>query len=234
MKKIIILIFLCISNFVYSTPNADRLFAIADKINQLDNKMQFKVAVKTNNRDYLFDVFISNENSIVKYLKPSKDKGKKILAKGMDMWIFIPSGKRPIRISPQQRLIGSVSNIDVARISLGVDYYASEVFSSSHNKKKAWLLRLKSKNKKSLYAQADLLIEVGTYKPKSAIFYTQSGKASKKIIFSGYKNIKGKQIATTRTIIDLLTGNKSTLTYLKFKKSKISDEYFQINSFAFF
>lgn len=247
MQKILLSILsLCLSLVAYSAPNAfdaEVIFQQADNINQLDDNMQFNVAVTTDKRSYEFAVFINNrENSIVKYIKPDRDNGKLILAKGLDMWVFIPSGKRPVRISPQQRLVGSVSNIDIARIALGIDYRATAIAEAEYNGNSVWLLSLDSQNTQSLYDKVELLVakdnnsteQLNQFAPLKATFYTKSGQAAKTMTFSDYQDIQGKRIATTRIIVDLLTGHRAELKYFNFQKSTISDEYFQPNAFAFF
>lgn len=234
MKKILLTLSV-FSQLALALPNAEQAFQQADAVNQLDDNVTFNVDVHTKKRDYAFAVFINQrQNSIVKYLKPNKDRGKKILAKGMNMWIFIPSGKKPIRISPQQRLVGSVSNIDVARISLGIDYRATDIVEAEYHGAPAWQLTLTSKNPQSLYERVTLLINPSNFFPQQATFYTKSAIASKTMTFANYQPVDGKILSTQRIIVDLLTGSRAELTYSHFKPSTITDEYFQPNAFAFF
>src|SRR5215212_7394618 len=71
-----------------------------------------------------FEVSVKGENSLVRFLAV-KSKGQSLLMRGDDMWFFLPAVARPVRITPIQRLLGNVSNGDLARLRYAIDYDAS-------------------------------------------------------------------------------------------------------------
>ena len=75
--------------------------------------------------EHLFQVFIKGgEKTYVEFLSP-REKGRHLLMLGDDMWIFLPDTRRPVRITPLERLAGNASNGDVARTSYAADYDAA-------------------------------------------------------------------------------------------------------------
>ena len=51
--------------------------------------------------------------TLVSFLRPSRDLGKHMLKNGNDLWFYDPAGNASIRLSPQQRLLGQAANADV-------------------------------------------------------------------------------------------------------------------------
>ena len=108
---------------------ASRLLALADGFRGgLDSGV---VSVKLTNfeadrvvEEAGFEVSVKGDNSLVKFLS-LKSKGQSLLMRGDDMWFFLPAVARPVRITPIQRLLGNVSNGDLARLRYGVDYDAT-------------------------------------------------------------------------------------------------------------
>ena len=67
---------------------------------------------------------VKGENSLVRFLSV-RSKGQSLLMRGDDMWFFLPAVARPVRITPIQRLLGNVSNGDLARLRYALDYDAT-------------------------------------------------------------------------------------------------------------
>ncbi|MFM8312725.1 MAG: outer membrane lipoprotein-sorting protein, partial [Deltaproteobacteria bacterium] len=56
-----------------------------------------------------------NDNSLVETKVPERMRGRKLLMKKQDLWLFLPTLKKPTRVGFEQRLTGEVSNGDLAR-----------------------------------------------------------------------------------------------------------------------
>ncbi len=55
------------------------------------------------------------DNTVIKTLSPRIDRGRVLLMKGRDLWVYLPTISKPLRISLRERLIGDVANGDLAR-----------------------------------------------------------------------------------------------------------------------
>ena len=64
----------------------------------------------------VFDAYIDGYNKSLVIARTYKTKGMKILYVNENMWVHLPNSRRPIRITPVQRLMGQASNGDVARV----------------------------------------------------------------------------------------------------------------------
>ena len=62
--------------------------------------------------------------SLLRFIAPARDTGKLMLKNGNDLWLYDPSSKASIRLSPQQRLLGQAANGDVVTVDLAKDYQA--------------------------------------------------------------------------------------------------------------
>src|SRR6059058_2250542 len=55
--------------------------------------------------------------SLIRFVEPPRDAGKLMLKNGSDLWLYDPSSKASIRLSPQQRLLGQAANGDVMTVN---------------------------------------------------------------------------------------------------------------------
>lgn len=197
-------------------------FAEIDNINSIGSNYSFNVVVEENKFEYKVNIN-QRENSLVDTLSPEKDRGKKFLARGTNMWVFLPNVNKSIRISPQQRLIGAVSNIDIARTVFGIDYKMI----SEKKEKGALVFELEAVSKSNPYNKAVLWVNEATEEYIKAEFFTLTGALAKVISYYDYKPIMGKSISTRKVIQDILTKQKSTLIYKDFSTESLSENFFQ-------
>ena len=62
-----------------------------------------------------------DDKTLVKFMNADV-KGQYLLMLEDAMWIYMPNTRKPIRITPLQRLLGNASNGDVARTRYAGDY----------------------------------------------------------------------------------------------------------------
>jgi len=128
------------------------------------------------------------DKSLMKITSPERDKGKKILKNGDNLWMFMPDISRPIRLSAKQSFMGSTfSNEDLAS-SGWEDNYSAEITDQKGN---MILLTLSSKKKDVAYAKIDMWLDDATKIPTEMTYYGLSGKAIKKMHMSNIQKIAG-------------------------------------------
>ncbi len=171
-----------------------------------------------------------NSNSIVKFLKPSSMKGRILLMTGDNVWIHIPKTKNPIRLTPQQRLLGQVSNGDVARSNYRKDYNATLLGNKTIKGKKCYHLLLKAKRKNTTYQKIEYYVEKNSFKPVKAVFFAKSGKQLKEGYFKKLKIFMGRPIMSQLEIFDSIKKNEKTILESQgMRKEKIPGRYFNKN-----
>lgn len=169
------------------------------------------------------------KKTLVKFLFPPRDKGKFFLMLGDDFWIYLPNTRKPVRISPLQRLLGNASYSDIARPTYGGDYYAEFLRMEKSENKECFVLELKAKNKKVAYHRVIYWVQKENFHPIKANFYTFSGKLMKTAFFKGYEYKPHlKQSTPTRLVIidQIMRDSETIIEYTKIEPRKIPDKLF--------
>ncbi len=177
-------------------------------------------------------VYVKNDRrSLSKILKPRKMKGSVILVTDKNMWVYIPSTRNPIRVSPLQRFMGPASYSDVARVTFAGDYEAKIIsLSTKMLGKKCVFLELVGNSRGVAYHKIKYYVEKGTYKPVKAIYFARGGKALKETHFTKYKWYEKEQRIgiIEQVIYDLIKkNNRVVFKYKKPKRGALPNAYFQ-------
>lgn len=164
------------------------------------------------------------KKSLVVFKSPPSNKGRVLLMVEDNMWIYIPGTRNPIRISPQQQIMGRVSNADVARVVYNLDYSVESLEDEGGITK----MTLTAKTKGAAYKSINLWIEKETFKPIKAEFFALSGKLLKTAHYKGYKEILGKERPTILEIHDAIKESEvSVMEYSDIKIEDTPDAHFQ-------
>lgn len=174
-----------------------------------------------------FDVTIKGMNkTLVKFLNADV-KGQYLLMVDDDMWIYMPNTRKPIRITPLQRLMGNASNGDVARTRYAQDYAASLERVEVLNGTGCYVLELRARRDGATYNRIEYWVARGTNRPKRAEIYLTSGKHYKTIDFDTYEEILGRPLLTKMTITDRLRSGRTTIMrYDAYGPKELPDKYF--------
>lgn len=192
----------------------------------------FYVRVKTVSVDgadkqiHEYDVKVLNPDvSLVEQMEPIRARGRKLLMRGLDMWLFTPDVKKPVRISLQQKFTGEIQNGDISRTNYAQDYKA-EIDSSSKDPQ-YYVLNLEAVDPKVTYEKIRYWVEKKSFRPAKAEFYASSGKLLKTAKFLAYKKI-GKYERMTRVVIEdsLNKKLKSEIFYSRHAVKKFDESLF--------
>lgn len=152
------------------------------------------------------------DKSLMKITSPARDKGKKILLNGDNLWMFMPDISRPIRLTAKQSFMGSTfSNEDLAE-SGWEDNYSAEI---TEQKGTMILVVLTAKKKDVAYAKITMWLDDATKIPEEMTYYGLSGKAIKKMKMSDVAKIGGLMRPTVMKMEDLLEEGSYTKVELK-------------------
>lgn len=166
--------------------------------------------------------------------QPERNRGRKLLMKDYDIWLYTPNIKKPLRISLEQKLTGEVANGDIARTNYSEDYDATILSIEKKGKLEVYKLELKAKNKKVTYGRIEYIVAKSDFTPLSATFYALSGKALKSAEFSDFKQIQGMERSTKMTIRDYLQKDKfSILIFSDHKLQKYDSSMFNKDRLEF-
>jgi len=165
----------------------------------------------------------SSKLSMVETTQPVRLKGRKLLMKEKDLWLYLPSVKRPTRVSFHQRLTGEVSNGDIARTSFYEDYTPKIVGSD----KGIYKILLSAKHKDTTYRKVLLWVNPKEKLPVKAHFFALSGKLMKTCEYQNFQTVLGRKRATEVLIQDAIQPKKKSLIiYSQAQPEQLDDSYF--------
>ncbi len=141
-----------------------------------------------------------NTRTLIKTIRPARDRGRMGLMVDQDMWAYVPNLRRAVRVTLSQRLVGQAANGDICRCRWTGDY--TPVIESQTPQQ--WTLFLTATKRGLTYEKIRLVIEKGSYHPLRAEFLTPAGMPLKRADFLAYKPISGKDRPSVIHIADAL------------------------------
>jgi len=176
----------------------------------------------------LYSVKKGRDKVAALFLAPASDKGRSTLRQGENMWLYIPSVGKPVRITSLQSVTGGVfNNADILRVDYTEEY---EVASASEDGA-SYLLDLKAKTGAVAYDRLKMTVDKKTVLPTVIEAYAASGLLVKTLRFKDIKDFGGGIVrpATVETDSPLYKGYRSVMLYANVKKRDVPDEVFTLN-----
>lgn len=176
----------------------------------------------------LYSVKKGRDKVVALFLSPSSDKGRATLRQGDNMWLYIPSVGKPVRITSLQSVIGGVfNNADILRVDYAVEYNAEGV----EEQKEAYILALKARTNEVAYDRLKMWVDRKALLPTRIEAYAASGLLIKTLHFKDIRDFGGgiRRPATVETDSPLYKGHKSVMLYSQLKKRDFPDEVFTLN-----
>jgi hypothetical protein len=139
--------------------------------------------------------------SLLEMLNPA-DRGKKILSlPSKGLWMYFPASQRPVRLTPNQMLLGQASIGDVLRGNWANDYAVKSSVASPciglADQQECLLLQLEAVVQEPTYGRIDLFVRPDTGIPVGARLYSISGKLLKTAQFDPPVTLGGKRFVAT-------------------------------------
>ena len=169
------------------------------------------------------------------YLLPASEKGRATLRLGENMWLYVPSVNKPIRITSLQSVVGGVfNNADIMQLEYSTEYDATY----SDGTDKEYLLDLKAKNKTVAYDKLKMWITKEKKILRKVEAYSASGMLIKTLEFKEDKNFSRQLDSSSgglmrpsviETYSPLYKGYRSLMIYQTIKKRQFPDEVFTLN-----
>ncbi|OWQ90668.1 outer membrane lipoprotein-sorting protein [Roseateles aquatilis] len=154
--------------------------------------------------------------SLAAFESPAKDVGKLMLKDGTNLWLFDPSSKATIRISPQQKLLGQAANGDVVTTNFAVDYEArldgeESITDGDRKPVDCHRLALSARTGAATYHRVQLWIARDGARPVKAQFFVESGALLKTAYYRRVRAVLGADRPTETVLIDALQPDWITL-----------------------
>ena len=220
---------------LYIVNKSDKVRNPSDSFYQKSFITEFKNAKKIDSM--LISIYSKKASSgqfktLVKILKPKKDREKLILRDGNSMWMYDPNSKAIAQISPQQRLMGQSSTADVMSANFALDYNLKlkgvETIRGGNKKMvECYKIKMTAKSSDVSYPTVEYWVEKKNFYPIHAKFYSGNGALLKKSYYRKFRKILGAIRPTEVLIFDGVDTHKATkLSFSGFKEREIPDFWF--------
>ncbi|MFE8073086.1 outer membrane lipoprotein-sorting protein [Marinobacteraceae bacterium S3BR75-40.1] len=181
----------------YQDPFVFKVLTVSQQPGREDQKHLMEVA------------FRSSDEVRVDFLKPARDKGRKILIEGNNMWMAMPRTRNLIRVSPLQRVTGEASNGDIANTNYD-DYEAVLEGTDSCDDTPCLKLNLTAHKKGATYQRIVLWVAEETFKPIKSEHYAKSGKLLKVAHYKAFKKFGEHEFLHRLLLVDPLFEDRYT------------------------
>jgi outer membrane lipoprotein-sorting protein len=153
-----------------------------------------------------------DEQGLVRYTAPAKERGTAYLRSGESTWLFLPSAEKVVRVGARQNFGGGdFSNADIFRLSLVRDYDPTLAGEETVEGEACHRLELKAKDRSVAYDRVVYWVRSdGTFYPVKADYYTLSGKNLKSLVLSQVKPVGRRPRPTLMTMLSRVDEGSST------------------------
>lgn len=173
-------------------------------------------------------------NSLATFLAPPRVKGRMLVMLDRNMWFVKPGLRKPVPISPRQKLSGGAANGDIASTNYAGDYKAQYVSEERVGDKDCYQFDLLNSNQNATYDRIRYWISKDRRVGVKAEFYTVSGKLLKTALFE-YDNIllsgaEERPFVSKMVITDgVIPDNITSMIYSDVEVKEIPDSVFNLN-----
>jgi outer membrane lipoprotein-sorting protein len=161
------------------------------------------------------------------FLSPASDRGRSTLRLGDNMWLYVPSVGKPIRITSLQSVIGGVfNNADILALDYSVEYNVQKVEDLGNE----YLIYCKAKTKTVAYDKLKMWVDKSGILPTKIECLTEAEMLIKTLYFKDIKDFGGGIVRPSiiETDSPLYKGYKSVMIFAKIAKREFPDEVFTL------
>ena len=232
MKRILICLFaLLVAVPAYAIDGTQLLKQIDRNLNPESYELYRKIIniePDGSKKEYtLFSVKKGLDKVAALFLAPASEKGRSTLRLGDNMWLYIPTVGKPIRITSLTSVIGGVfNNSDILQLDYAAEYNVEKVEEVGNE----YLLHLKAKTKTVAYDQLKLWADKNKKLPTKIECRTEAGMLIKTIYYKETKDFGGGIVRPSAIETDspLYKGYKSVMLFANIKKRDFKDEAFTL------
>lgn len=153
-----------------------------------------------------------------------KERGRTVLLLKEQMWLLLPDAKRPVKVSPQQRLLGPAAGGDLARFRFSGDYALTSEREELVDGVSTRRLELQAGRRSLSYQKAVLWLN-GDGQPLKSDFFYASGKLARTARFGAIVSEHGAQVLSSLDLEEP-TGRKVRLGFSHWKPVQAEDRLF--------
>ena len=156
-----------------------------------------------------------------------KEKGRSVLLLGDQMWLLLPGTKRPVKVTPQQRMLGPAAGGDVARTRFRKDYRILALGEDTLDGRSCWHLDLAARSALLSARSVRLWVLKERLIPLKAEFYLASGKLARTALFGQPVQALGMTVLSSMELAEP-GGARAELLFSDWSKGGVEADLFEL------
>lgn len=180
---------------------------------------------------------LGKERSLVRVLKPLKEKGMATLKVAKEIYNYLPDTDRTIKITSSMMMgswMGShFTNDDLVKESrMADDYHTTATFVGTRDGLDVIeLTSIPKPNAPVVWGKVVMTVRAADYLPTTALFYDEDGKLARTMMFSGHQKIADRVLPTVMRVVPADKPNEYTeLVYNEIKFGvDLKADFFSLN-----
>jgi len=156
-----------------------------------------------------------------------KEKGRAVLMRGDEMWLLLPGTKHPLKVTPQQRLLGPAAGGDVARTRFREDYRVEDVTGDTREGRPCWRLDLAARRPALSARTVRLWVAREGGMPVMATFHLASGKLARTARFDPPAQASGRPVLSRMELTEP-DGSAATLSFSHWHPGTLDAALFEL------
>lgn len=170
----------------------------------------------------------ADARSLARLIFPPRDRGKVLFSDGYALWFYTPELRRPVPVSPQQRLIGQIANGDVIVTNFEYAYHATLQEEVPCGEKICYSLLLERKSAEATWPKIRYYVEKeGDNRPFKASYYSLDDRLFKEVTYHDFKPVLGRMRPTKIVVQDARNGKRySVMEYSNIRLESLPESWF--------
>lgn len=170
----------------------------------------------------------ADARSLARLIFPPRDRGKVLFSDGYALWFYTPELRRPVPVSPQQRLIGQIANGDVIVTNFEYAYHATLQEEVPCGDKICYSLLLERKSAEATWPKIRYYVEKeGDNRPFKASYYSLDDRLFKEVTYHDFKPVLGRMRPTKIVVQDARNGKRySVMEYSNIRLESLPESWF--------
>lgn len=207
------------------------LLKAADAWRMPDQAARIETQVELYKNDILdkerrYTVYLKSGRRSLVLMKSPAEAGQKVLMLAENFWLLMPDSQRPLRITPNQKLLGEAATGDIATLTWSEDYTGVVDGEEEIDGRPCLRLDLAAARPGVTYSRVMLWLDRAGRQPVKADLYVHSGKRAKQARY-----VMGRLDGQTRVVAmtlhdDIQTGRRTVIRYLDMAAREAPDEFF--------
>lgn len=167
------------------------------------------------------------DQTLLMTLSPEGRRGRNLLYNALDLWVYLPSVRRPFKISLQERLTGEASNADLARANYSRDYTPTLTGIETVEGRQYYNIELVAKSDAAPYHKVALWVKPDDFTPIRAEYYAVSGRLIKECLYGSFVPFFETRRPTRLVLKSPISAGKTTiLEYSDWKQEHLPTKFF--------